>query len=154
MAEIWFYAPGTWAGSAMSAISGASYTNVGILHVVADLTVVTEAHPRKGVWCSARSKVRPPTHTVHVSVDDAWATRWIVQRWGVHFSWIDAAAFAYPKCASVPDGRKVTSAELARLFISDAASDCTSKAEIPYRWREAVHAHFDVSPTLLSQLLK
>lgn len=155
MAEVWFYTPHNWIGKAVTKIAGGRFSHVSIMHTVADLTVVTEAHALKGVWCSSRSRVREPQHRVSIPVDDAWATRWMVQRWGVQYGWIDALAFAVPSYQKEIDRRGVICTELVALFICDAVADPHSKAEIPYRWVHAIRSAVaaKISPSALADIL-
>lgn len=155
MAEIWFYEPNNWIGKAVTAVTRGRFSHVSIMHTVADLTVVTEAHAIKGVWCSSRSRVREPQHRVSVPVDDAWTARWMVNKWGMQYGWIDALAFTVPSYKKEIDRRGVICTEIVGSFLIDAIDDPESKAEFPARWAEKLRGVVlaKISPTALSAVL-
>jgi hypothetical protein len=155
MAELWFYKPHNLLGRIVSAVTRGPFAHVGIMHCVADLTVVTEAHLVKGVWCSPISRVHKPQHRVSVVIDDAWTTRWLVNKWGVSYGWIDALAFTVPSYKKEIDKRGVICTELIGQFLIDASADPASKSEIPVRWVAKLSAILlpRLSPTALADVL-
>jgi hypothetical protein len=92
MAEIWFYRPRSFVGRAVAYVTRGQFSHVSIMHGVADVAVVTEAHAVKGVWCQQADRVNTPDIRIPVDVSDAWATRWLVAKWGVQYGWMDALA--------------------------------------------------------------
>lgn len=135
MAELWFYRPHGVIGKTVAWVTQGDFAHVSIMHSVADISVVTEAHPIKGVWCSPVSRVRKPDVRIFVDVDDAWTTRWLVNKWGVQYGWIDALAFTVPSYRKEADRRGVICSELVGLFVLDAAADVVAaKSAIPTTW--------------------
>lgn len=155
MAEIWFYTPNGIVSNVVKFITRGKFSHVSIMHSVADLAVVTEAHAIKGVWCSPISRVRKPQHHVCVPVDDAWTTRWLVSKWGVQYGWIDALAFTVPSYQKEIDRRGVICTELVGQFLLDAAVDPAAKAEVPESWVQELRAVVlaRMSPTRLADVL-
>ncbi len=96
MAALWFYRPHGLIGKAISSVIGGEWVHVGIQHAVADVAVLTEAHPVRGVYCIPLSRATDPDKAIHFDVPDAWTSRWLIDRWGVRYSWLDAVAFASP----------------------------------------------------------
>lgn len=115
MAALWFYRPTRLWRKALSTIMG-TWSHVGIAHTVADLAVLTEAHPIIGVWCSAQSRVTPPDARVLVDIPDEFTARWLVQRWGVKYDWYHPADLP-----STPRTKMhIWSSRLAHMFLVDA----------------------------------
>ncbi len=156
MAEIWFYKPHNLIGRIVSAVTRGPFAHVGIMHVVADVAVMTEAHALKGVWCSALSRVRKPDEALSVDISDAWAAQWLIKKWGVRYGWLDALAFATPTNDEV-DAKGVICTELIATFLEDAAADPSAKATIPAAWLAALKQnkpYARLSPSKLRVMLK
>lgn len=115
MAALWFYRPTRMWRKALTPILG-EWSHVGIAHTVADLAVLTEAHPIIGVWCSVQSRVTAPDAKVLVDIPDEFTTRWLVQRWGVKYDWYNPADLpSHPRVKT-----HIWSSRLAHMFLVDA----------------------------------
>lgn len=97
MPALWFYRPHGIVGRVVSRVLRGDWVHVGIQHAVADVTVLTEAHPIKGVYCIPISRAVDPDYKVVCNIPDHWTANWLAQRWGVRYSWLDALAFASPR---------------------------------------------------------
>src|SRR5574343_1975351 len=96
MLALWFYRPHNIVGQAVAFFTRGEWAHVGVVHAVTDVAVMTEAHPTRGVYCRPVSKVRKPDASFHLDIPDDWATKWLVERWGMRYGWFDAAALSVP----------------------------------------------------------
>lgn len=151
MAAIWFYKPHNVVGSIVSYVTGGQWAHVGIQHSVTDLAVFTEASHRKGVVCTVVNRTRAPDEAIPVNVPDEWLTRWLVQRWGVRYGWLDALAFAVPSYHKEMDRKGVICTELVSNMIVDASLDGIFIKGVD---KLSTMPDYRISPTVLYDILK
>jgi hypothetical protein len=121
MSAIWFYRPTTLMGRAAASLLGRRIVHVSILHAVANVAVVTEAHPWRGVYCMPASAMKPPTSQFFLEIPDGWITDWLVRRWGVRFAFFDAIG-GRTGVGQKPGAAAISSADLVAELLRDAHS--------------------------------
>ncbi len=150
MAEIWFYEPRDICGRVVRWVTQGKWSHVGIQHAVTDIAVFTEANMRNGVICTVVTRTRTPDATISIDIPDEWLTRWLVQRWGVRYGWMDALAFAVPSYHKELDNKGVICTELIANLIVDASLD---GIHVPGVTRLAVLPNYRISPSDLHDIL-